>query len=378
MDFKVWATDGHARCGSLTLHHGVVQTPIFMPVGTYGAVKAMAPRHLEEVGAQIILGNTFHLWLRPGTEIIKQLGGLHGFNGWQKPILTDSGGFQVWSLGALRTITEEGVRFASPIDGRKLFLTPEGSVDIQHALNADVAMVFDECTPYLIEGRPATHDEAARSMRLSLRWAQRSRRRFDEINQHNALFGIVQGGMYETLRDESLAGLLEIGFHGYAVGGLSVGEPKEDLLRILDHIGPRLPDHAPRYLMGVGTPEDLVAAVARGMDMFDCVMPTRNARNGWLFTRYGDIKIRNAQYRADPRPLDADCACITCRTTSRAYLHHLNRVHEILGAHLATLHNLHFYLDLMARMRDAIATGTFRAWTKQFAADRARGPNSPH
>jgi queuine tRNA-ribosyltransferase len=377
MDFKLLATDGHARRGTLTLSHGQVETPIFMPVGTYGAVKAMAPRNLEEVGAQIILGNTFHLWLRPGTQVIEQLGGLHGFNGWHRPILTDSGGFQVWSLGALRKITEEGVRFASPIDGAKLFLTPEGSMEIQHALNSDIAMVFDECTPYMIDGRPATQDEAAQSMRMSLRWARRSKTRFESLGSHNALFGIVQGGMYESLRDESLAGLVDIGFHGYAIGGLSVGEPKEDMLRILDHVGHRLPTHAPRYLMGVGTPEDLVAGVARGIDMFDCVMPTRNARNGWLFTRYGDIKIRNAQYRADPRPLDASCACHTCRTVSRAYLHHLNRVNEILGAHLATLHNLHYYLSLMDEARQAIASGSFSQFQARFAADRARGPHEP-
>ena len=373
LDFTVLATDGHARAGMLVLNHGTVPTPIFMPVGTYGAVKTMAPRNLREIGAHIILGNTFHLWLRPGTAVFDQLGGLHGFNSWQGPILTDSGGFQVWSLGKLRKITEEGVRFASPIDGAKLMLTPEESMRIQRSLNSDIAMVFDECTPYEIEGRAATLDEAAQSMRLSLRWARRSREAFDAQSNPNALFGIVQGGMFEVLRDESLAGLQDIGFHGYAIGGLSVGEPKADMMRILDHVGHRLPADKPRYLMGVGTPEDLVAAVARGIDMFDCVMPTRNARNGWLFTRFGDIKIRNAKHRSDPRPLDASCTCHACSGFSRAYLHHLNRVDEILGAHLSTLHNLHYYLALMAQMREAISAGTFEAFRARFAAERARG-----
>ena len=347
---------------------------MFMPVGTYGSVKAMTPRDLVEAKAQIILGNTFHLWLRPGPQILEALGGLHGFNGWRGPILTDSGGFQVWSLGKLRKITEEGVRFASPIDGARLMLTPEESMRIQRALNSDIAMVFDECTPYEIDGRPATHDEARQSMQLSLRWARRSREAFKAQGNPNALFGIVQGGMFEDLRDESLAGLKDIGFEGYAIGGLSVGEPKEDMLRILSHTAPRLPEQAPRYLMGVGTPEDLVAGVSRGVDMFDCVMPTRNARNGWLFTRFGDIKIRNARYRDDPRPLDTSCACRTCREHSRAYLHHLNRVNEILGAHLATVHNLHYYLSLMAGLRTAILEGGFDQFVAQFHADRSRGP----
>jgi len=375
MDFQVLAHDGRARRGTLTLAHGTVQTPIFMPVGTYGAVKTMSPRDLDEVGAQIILGNTFHLWLRPGTAVFDRFGGLHGFNGWSKPILTDSGGFQVWSLGKLRRISEEGVRFASPINGDRLMLTPEESMRIQRSLNADVVMIFDECTPYEIDGRAATFDEAAASMRLSLRWAQRSRAEFDRLENPNALFGIVQGGMFETLRDESLAGLTDIGFHGYAIGGLSVGEPKEDMMRVLDHVGARLPAAAPRYLMGVGTPEDLVAGVSMGVDMFDCVMPTRNARNGWLFTRFGDVKIRNAKHRDDPRPLDPACACHTCRHFSRAYLHHLNRVDEILGAHLSTVHNLHYYLDLMARMRNAIEAGRFADFRAQFVSDRARGPD---
>ena len=374
MKFDLLATDGRARRGTLTLAHGVVQTPVFMPVGTYGAVKTMAPRDLDEVGAQIILGNTFHLWLRPGPAVLEKLGGLHGFNGWSKPILTDSGGFQVWSLGKMRKISEEGVRFASPIDGAKLFLTPEESMRIQRALNSDVVMQFDECTPYEIDGRPATRDEAAASMRLSLRWARRSRDEHDRLANPNALFGIVQGGMFEDLRDESLAGLVDLGFPGYAIGGLSVGEPKADMMRVLDHVAPRLPAHAPRYLMGVGTPEDLVAGVAAGVDMFDCVMPTRNARNGWLFTRFGDVKIRNAKHRDDPRPLDASCACHACRHFSRAYLHHLNRVDEILGAHLSTIHNLHYYLELMRGMREAIEAGGFDAWRAAFAADRARGP----
>ena len=371
--FDLLATDGRARLGRITLNHGEVPTPIFMPVGTYGAVKTMAPRNLEEVGARIILGNTFHLWLRPGTAVFDRFGGLHDFNGWHQPILTDSGGFQVWSLGKMRKITEEGVRFASPIDGAKLMLTPEESMRIQRSLNSDIAMVFDECTPYEIDGRIATIDEAASSMRLSLRWARRSRDAFDEQQNPNALFGIVQGGMFEDLRDESLAGLLDVGFHGYAIGGLSVGEPKEDMLRVLDHLAPRLPAQAPRYLMGVGTPEDLVAGVGMGVDMFDCVMPTRNARNGWLFTRFGDIKIRNAKHRDDPRPLDERCGCHTCRHFSRAYIHHLNRVDEILGAHLSTLHNLHYYLELMAGMREAIGAGRFETFRAAFHADRARG-----
>ncbi len=371
--FELLATDGAARRGQITLNHGTVQTPMFMPVGTYGTVKAMTPGELHTIGSQVILGNTFHLWLRPGTDIIAAHGGLHGFMQWPGPILTDSGGFQVFSLQGMRKITEEGVRFASPIDGSRLLLTPEESMRIQHALNSDIVMVFDECTPYRIGERPAHHDEAAASMQMSLRWARRSREHFRELNNPNALFGIVQGGMFEDLRDESLAGLTDIGFHGYAIGGLSVGEPKEDMLRILGHVAPRLPEAAPRYLMGVGTPEDLVEGVARGIDMFDCVMPTRNARNGWLFTRHGDVKIRNARHRNDTGPLDPTCACETCRTYSRSYLHHLQRANEILGARLNTLHNLHFYLQIMREMRDAIAVGRFEAWRREFAADRARG-----
>lgn len=373
LQFQLLATDGDARRGQIQLNHGVVQTPIFMPVGTYGSVKAMLPHELDEIGAQIVLGNTFHLWLRPGTDIMRKHGGLHSFMGWQKPLLTDSGGFQVFSLTSLRKITEEGVKFASPIDGTRLFLTPEESMRIQHALNSDISMVFDECTPYEIDGAPATVEEAATSMRMSLRWARRSRDEFERLENPNALFGIVQGGMYEHLRDESLAGLVDIGFEGYAIGGLSVGEPKEDMLRILAHLAPRLPVHAPRYLMGVGTPEDLVEGVSRGVDMFDCVMPTRNARNGWLFTRYGDVKIRNARHRDDTRPLDSSCQCHTCRNFSRAYLHHLQRANEITGARLNTLHNLHFYLKIMAEMREAIAESRFQAWRENFARDRARG-----
>lgn len=373
LEFELVNTDGNARRGRLKLNHGIVETPIFMPVGTYGAVKAMSPDHLEQINAQIILGNTFHLWLRPGLEVMKQFGGLHRFIGWNRPILTDSGGFQVFSLGAMRKISEEGVRFASPIDGSKLFLSPEISMQIQHVLNSDIVMQFDECTPYLIGDRPATKDEAAQSMRLSLRWAARSKKEFGLNENPNALFGIVQGGMFTGLRDESLAGLSDIGFHGIAIGGLSVGEPKEEMFRILEHIGPRLPRQLPHYLMGVGTPEDLVAGVANGIDMFDCVMPTRNARNGWLFTRFGDIRIRNARYRDDQRPLDETCQCYTCRHFSRAYLHHLGRVGEILGAQLSTIHNLHYYLQLMDEMRNAISENRFELFRAQFHRDRQRG-----
>jgi len=368
MKYQLLATDGAARRGRLTLAHGTVETPVFMPVGTYGAVKSVDPDELEKLGAQIILGNTFHLWLRPGTDVIGKHGGLHGFNGWNKPILTDSGGFQVWSLGALRKISEEGVRFASPINGDKLMLTPEESMRIQHALNSDIVMIFDECTTW-----PATDKEAADSMRLSLRWAARSRAAHDALGNGNALFAIVQGGMYTELRDESLAGLMEIGFDGIAIGGLSVGEPKEEMLRILDHLGPRLPADRPHYLMGVGTPEDLIDGVLHGIDMFDCVMPTRNARNGWLFTRFGDLKLRNARYKDDTRPIDENCGCHTCRKFSRSYLHHLQRVNEILGARLNTLHNLYFYQWLMAGMRAAIEAGRLTEFVKAFRAERARG-----
>jgi queuine tRNA-ribosyltransferase len=344
-----------------------------MPVGTYGSVKAMDPDELKAVGSQIILGNTFHLWLRPGTEVLNKFGGLHGFMGWDGPILTDSGGFQVFSLGAMRKITEEGVKFSSPIDGSKLFLSPEISMQIQRALNSDIVMQFDECTPYEIDGRPATPEEAAKSMRMSLRWAQRSMNEFTQGGNPNALFGIVQGGMFENLRDESLAGLEDINFPGIAIGGLSVGEPKEDMMRMLAHVGPRLPAHKPHYLMGVGTPEDLVAGVANGIDMFDCVMPTRNARNGWLFTRFGDVKIKNARYKEDMGPLDESCDCYCCKNFSRAYLHHLHRSKEILGARLNTIHNLHYYLKLMSEVRDAIDADRFHAFRLEFNANRARG-----
>ena len=377
MKFELLKTDGKARRGALSLSHGVVQTPIFMPVGTYGSVKAMSSADLDAVGAQIVLGNTFHLWLRPGLDVMRAHGGLHSFMNWTKPILTDSGGFQVWSLGELRKISEEGVAFQSPVNGDKLFLTPEESMRIQAVLNSDIVMVFDECTAY-----PSTRDQTAESMRLSMRWAKRSKEEFRALNNSNALFGIVQGGMMEDLRQESLDGLAELDFHGYAIGGLSVGEPKEDMNRILTFTAPRLPEHKPRYLMGVGTPEDLVEGVSQGVDMFDCVMPTRNARNGWIFTRFGDIKIRNSRYRDDLGPIDESCACPVCTPRahgddrpaySRSYLYHLQKVQEILGAHLATVHNLYFYLDLMRQMREAIAQGAFAAWRRQFHEDRARG-----
>ena len=367
MQFTLLATSGRARRGRLQLAHGVVDTPVFMPVGTYGTVKAMAPNELAEVGAQIVLGNTFHLWLRPGVEVIAAHGGLHRFMGWQRPLLTDSGGFQVWSLGPLRKVRENGVAFASPVNGDRLLLTPEISMQVQRSLDSDIAMVFDECTPY-----PATRDEAAASMELSLRWARRSRTEFDTFGSANTLFGIVQGGMFGDLRDASLEGLADIGFDGYAIGGMSVGEPKDEMLAMLGHTAPRLPAERPRYLMGVGTPEDIVAGVEAGVDMFDCVLPTRNARNGWLFTRFGDVKIRNAKHRADTRPLDESCGCYTCGHFTRAYLHHLQRVNEILGARLNTIHNLHYYLWLAAGMREAIAADRFDAWAGEFRQDRAR------
>lgn len=369
LSFKLKTTSGKARRGEITTAHGVIQTPIFMPVGTYGTVKGMTPRDLTEIQAQIILGNTFHLWMRPGLDIMEKFGGLHQFMGWNGPILTDSGGFQVFSLGAMRKIKEEGVHFRSPVNGDKLFLTPEESMRIQTVLNSDIVMIFDECTPY-----PATHTEARLSMEMSMRWARRSRDSFDELGNNNGLFGIVQGGMYEDLRDISLQGLEEIGFDGYAIGGLSVGEPKDDMQRILAHTAPKLPQHKPRYLMGVGTPEDLVNAVGQGIDMFDCVMPTRNARNGWLFTRTGDIRIRNAKFRNDESPLDATCSCYTCKNFSRAYLHHLDRSKEILGAQLNTMHNLHYYLELMREMREAIEQDRFEEFVKEFNA--LRGQNA--
>lgn len=365
MQFTLHKQDGLARRGTVHLAHGDVQTPAFMPVGTYGSVKSLSPHDVREIGAHILLGNTFHLWLRPGLDVIAAHGGLHDFMGWDGPILTDSGGFQVWSLGDLRKISEEGVKFRSPINGDSCFLTPEESMRIQKVLNSDIVMIFDECTPY-----PATTNQANDSMRLSLRWAKRSKVAHE--GNSNALFGIIQGGMYEDLRDVSLNGLTEIGFDGYAIGGLSVGEPKEDMLRILAHTAPQMPQDKPRYLMGVGTPEDLVAGVSRGVDMFDCVMPTRNARNGWLFTRNGDIKLKNARYKLDTSPIDDQCTCYTCRNFSRSYLHHLYRVGEILGARLNTIHNLHYYQELMAGMRAAIEAGRFEAFAQTFAEQRAQ------
>ncbi|MGB0445565.1 MAG: tRNA guanosine(34) transglycosylase Tgt [Porticoccaceae bacterium] len=347
MKFKVSATSGRARRGELDFPRGKVQTPAFMPVGTYGTVKGMLPRDIEEIGAEIILGNTFHLMLRPGTEVVKKHGDLHDFIQWQGPILTDSGGFQVFSLGDMRKITEKGVEFKSPIDGSPVFIDPEKSMQVQRDLGSDVVMIFDECTPY-----PATEKQANDSMQLSLRWAERSKKAHGD--NPSALFGIVQGGMYESLRDESMAGLEEIGFDGYAIGGLSVGEPKEDMVRILEHLGDKMPADKPRYLMGVGKPADLVEAVLRGIDMFDCVMPTRNARNGHLFTSTGVIKIRNAVHRGDTAPLDENCDCYTCQNFSRGYLHHLDKCGEILGAQLNTIHNLRYYQNLMRGLRDAI------------------------
>jgi len=374
----------HARRGTLTLNHGVVQTPIFMPVGTYGTVKGVMPRSLEEMGAQIILGNTFHLWMRPGLDVMQSFGGLHDFERWNKPILTDSGGFQVWSLGAMRKITEEGVTFASPVNGDKLFMSPEVSMQIQTTLNSDIVMQLDECTPYETKGHLTTEAEARKSMEMSRRWAVRSKDEFARLENPNALFGIVQGGMFTNLRQESLDALVEMNFPGYAVGGVSVGEPKDQMLEIMAHTPHRLPEHKPRYLMGVGTPEDLVQGVADGVDMFDCVMPTRNARNGTLFTRFGDLKIRNARHKADHGPLDSTCTCYTCAGHtrpdgtssggfSRAYLHHLDRCGEMLGPMLTTVHNLHYYLNLMREVREALEVGQFGAFRAKFKEDRARG-----
>ena len=364
MQFNVSATDGKARRGELTFPRGTVQTPAFMPVGTYGTVKGMLPRDIVEIGAEIILGNTFHLMLRPGTDVVKAHGDLHDFTQWQGPILTDSGGFQVFSLGDMRKITEEGVKFKSPIDGSAVFIDPETSIQVQRDLGSDVVMIFDECTPY-----PATEKEAYQSMQLSLRWAERSK--VAHADSPSALFGIVQGGMYENLRNESLAGLEQIGFDGYAIGGLSVGEPKEDMIRILDHLADKLPADKPRYLMGVGKPADLVEGVRRGIDMFDCVMPTRNARNGHLFTSTGVIKIRNAVHRHDTSPLDAECGCYTCTNFSRGYLHHLEKCGEMLGAQLNTIHNLRYYQTLMAGLREAIAAGRLDDFVAEFYAKQA-------
>ena len=392
LTFDVLKTEGHARRGRLTLNHGAVETPVFMPVGTYGTVKGVMPSSLEAMGAQIILGNTFHLWLRPGVEVLQQFGGLHRFEAWGRPILTDSGGFQVWSLGEMRKISEEGVKFASPVNGDKLFLTPEVSMQVQRVLNSDIVMQFDECTPYETMGHLTTEHEARVSMELSLRWALRCRTEFERLANPNALFGIVQGGMFENLREESLAALVAMDLPGYAIGGVSVGEPKALMQSIVAHTPHRLPEHKPRYLMGVGTPEDLIDGVTGGVDMFDCVMPTRNARNGHLFTRFGDLKIRNARHKTDERPIDETCTCTTCRGGtpfgeatpfgegppggggfSRAYLHHLDRCGEMLGPMLASVHNLHYYVNLMREVREALETGAFEAFVKRFREDRARG-----
>lgn len=368
MEFELKSTCGDARRGTLNFPRGKVETPAFMPVGTYGTVKGMTPKQIEDIGADIILGNTFHLMLRPGTEIIKQHGDLHDFTQWDKPILTDSGGFQVFSLGKMRKITEEGVAFRSPVNGDKVFMTPESSMQVQRDLGSDVVMIFDECTPH-----PATQKEAADSMRLSLRWAQRSKDAHGD--SPSALFGIIQGGMYENLRDESLAKLTDINFDGYAIGGLSVGEPKEDMMRILSHITPQMPANKPRYLMGVGKPEDLVEGVRRGVDMFDCVMPTRNARNSHIFTHTGVLKLRNAANKTDTRPLDEQCDCYTCQNFSRAYLHHLDKCKEILGSTLNTIHNLRYYQILMADMRKALDEERFDQFVTDFYA--ARGLEVP-
>ena len=365
MQFDVSATDGKARRGELSFPRGKVQTPAFMPVGTYGTVKGMLPRDIEEIGAEIILGNTFHLMLRPGTEVVKKHGDLHDFIQWQGPILTDSGGFQVFSLGDMRKITEKGVEFKSPIDGSPVFIDPEKSMQVQHDLGSDVVMIIDECTPY-----PATEKQARDSMQLSLRWAERSKKAHGD--NPSALFGIVQGGMYESLRDQSLAGLVDIDFDGYAIGGLSVGEPKEDMIRILDHLADTMPADKPRYLMGVGKPADLVEGVRRGIDMFDCVMPTRNARNGHLFTSQGVIKIRNAVHRGDTSTLDAECDCYTCKNFTRGYLHHLDKCGEILGAQLNTIHNLRYYQTLMQGLRTAIEQGCLDEFAKQFYAKQPK------
>jgi queuine tRNA-ribosyltransferase len=366
MQFELLRTCGQARRGILRLRRGVVQTPAFMPVGTYGTVKAMTPEELSQAGAEVILGNTFHLMLRPGSALVRDLGGLHRFMHWEGPILTDSGGFQVWSLAERRKLTEEGVEFRAPTDGSLVFLSPERSMQVQAELGSDIQMIFDECTDY-----PCSEADARQSMELSLRWARRSRDAFDMHGSGQAgacVFGIVQGGMYEALREASVAGLLDIGFDGYAIGGLSVGEPAAERLTVLNHTLPLLPADRPRYLMGVGTPADIIAAVGRGVDMFDCVLPTRNARNGHLFTADGVIRIRNARYRDDPRPLQADCACYTCRNYSRAYLRHLDQCGEILGARLNTIHNLHHYLDLMARIRQAIEADRFAAFAGEVLA----------
>lgn len=362
MKFELLKKEGKARRAKISFPRGDIQTPAFMPVGTYGAVKSLSPVELKQMGAEIILGNTFHLWLRPGTEIIKKHGSLHGFNGWDKPILTDSGGFQVFSLGKMRKLTEDGVTFKSPINGSKVFLSPEISMQVQRDLGSDIVMCFDECTPY-----PATEKEAKESMELSMRWAKRSKDAHGD--NPSALFGIIQGGMYEHLRDESLAKLKEIDFDGFAIGGLSVGEPKEDMIRILDHTAHQMPEDKPRYLMGVGTPKDLVEAVYRGVDMFDCVMPSRNARNGHIFTSEGVIKIRNSKYKDDISPLDPNCDCYTCKNFTKSYLHHLDKTKEILGSRLNTIHNLTFYQNLMKSIRKALDESRFAEFRKEFLAN---------
>lgn len=367
MKFELIKKQGRARRGRLEFERGTVETPAFMPVGTYGTVKGMTPEEVAESGAQILLGNTFHLWLRPGQEVIRAHGDLHDFMNWSGPILTDSGGFQVFSLGKTRKITEEGVHFRNPVNGDKIFMDAEKSMDIQYDLGSDIVMIFDECTPY-----PATHEEAKKSMEMSLRWAQRSRNQFDAMENKNALFGIIQGSVYEDLRDSSLEALTQIGFDGYAIGGLAVGEPKEDMHRILEHTCPKLPEDKPRYLMGVGKPEDLVEGVRRGIDMFDCVMPTRNARNGHLFVTGGVIKIRNAKYKTDTSALDSACDCYTCQNYSKAYLHHLDRCNEILGARLNTIHNLRYYQRLMESLRNAIDEGRLDTFVAEFYACRER------
>lgn len=366
MKFDLFNSDGNARRGQLNFDRGTVQTPAFMPVGTYGTVKAMTPEELKGIGAEIILGNTFHLMLRPGTEIIREHGDLHDFMHWEGPILTDSGGFQVFSLGEMRKIKEEGVTFRSPVNGDKIFLDPERSMQVQSELGADIVMIFDECTPY-----PATEKQARDSMELSLRWAERSKTAHE--GNPNALFAIVQGGMYPELRTISLNGLKEIGFDGYAIGGLSVGETEEERIMILDHLQSQMPQDKPRYLMGVGKPEDIVEAVCRGIDMFDCVMPTRNARNGHLFTHFGDIKIRNARHKHDTGPLDETCGCYTCQNYSRSYLHHLDKCGEILGPRLNTIHNLYYYQELMQGLRDAIAEQRLESFVADFYARRRQG-----
>ncbi len=363
MQFKISAIDGKARTGAMQFPRGEVATPAFMPVGTYGSVKGLNPQQIRDTGADIILGNTFHLMLRPGTEVIMNHGDLHDFTAWQRPILTDSGGFQVFSLGEMRKISEQGVKFKSPIDGAEIFLGPENAIEIQHQLGADIIMVFDECTAY-----PATELEADNSMQLSLRWAARCKQSHGENKA--ALFGIVQGGMFTHLREQSLAGLLELDFDGYALGGLSVGEPKAEMKSIVEHCGERLPQNRPRYLMGVGTPQDIVHAVLQGIDMFDCVMPTRNARNAHLFTSQGLLRLRNSRYRNDTGPLDENCDCYTCQNFSRGYLHHLDKCKEMLGAQLNTIHNLHYYQQLMASLRGAIEQGRLGAFVSQFATDQ--------